>query len=85
MGAIEILPDLFRFDDDCAVYLLRRGDRAIAIDYGSGRWLEELLRLRLPSPAGPVSPGETPGRSGGVERHGAVEFPAVRRDEGDGR
>jgi len=34
--------DLFRFADACNVYLLRYGERAIAVDFGSGAWLARL-------------------------------------------
>lgn len=34
--------ELFLFSDSCNVYLLRYGDRALVIDFGSGRWLEHL-------------------------------------------
>jgi len=42
MAMREILPDLFLFEDSCNVYVIRRGDRAIAIDFGTGRVLDEL-------------------------------------------
>jgi len=42
---LQLLPDLWRFEDTCAVYVVKDGDRAIAIDFGSGRWLEELPAL----------------------------------------
>ena len=41
----QILPDLWRFDDTCAVYLIKQGGRAIAIDFGSGNWLDQLPAL----------------------------------------
>ena len=34
--------DLFLYQDSCNVYLLRYGDRAIAVDFGTGRWLDHL-------------------------------------------
>ncbi|MBM3280738.1 MAG: MBL fold metallo-hydrolase [Candidatus Handelsmanbacteria bacterium] len=34
--------DLFLYPDTCNVYLLRYGDCGLAIDFGSGRWLEHL-------------------------------------------
>lgn len=34
--------DLFLFPEACNVYLLRCGDRGLAIDFGSGRWLDHL-------------------------------------------
>ena len=42
MAMREILPDVFLFEDSCNVYVIRRGDRAIAIDFGTGRVLDEL-------------------------------------------
>jgi len=45
MAMREILPDLFLFEDSCHVYVIRRGDRAIAIDFGSGRVLKELRSI----------------------------------------
>ncbi|HPU86470.1 MAG TPA: MBL fold metallo-hydrolase [Candidatus Latescibacteria bacterium] len=38
----ELLPDLFVYEDSCNVYIIRRGDRAIAIDFGTGGVLKEL-------------------------------------------
>jgi glyoxylase-like metal-dependent hydrolase (beta-lactamase superfamily II) len=43
----QLLPDLFLFRDTCNVYLLRDGDAAIAMDFGSGRWLGRLSRLGI--------------------------------------
>ncbi|MEW6755632.1 MAG: MBL fold metallo-hydrolase, partial [Candidatus Latescibacterota bacterium] len=42
MAMREILPDLFLCEDICNVYVIRRGSRAIAVDFGTGRVLEEL-------------------------------------------
>ena len=45
MGASEphpIMDGLYRFDDACNVYVLRRGDRGLAIDFGEGRWVPRL-------------------------------------------
>jgi len=39
---VELLPGLYLFSDDCNVYLLKKDDRAIAIDFGSGRWIQQL-------------------------------------------
>ncbi|MCC6446576.1 MAG: MBL fold metallo-hydrolase [Armatimonadetes bacterium] len=44
---IELLPSLWRFEDTCNVYVLRDGDRAIAIDFGSGRWMARLPELGI--------------------------------------
>lgn len=41
----QILKDLFLVRDTCNVYLLRRGDRAVAIDFGSGAWIDGLPGL----------------------------------------
>lgn len=43
-------PGLFRFDDTCNVYLLVREGRSIAIDFGSGAWLEKAAAMGLPIP-----------------------------------
>lgn len=34
----QVLPDIYRVADTCNVYLLRDGEKAIAIDFGSGTW-----------------------------------------------
>ena len=44
---VEILPDLWSFGDSCNVYVLKRGDEAIAVDFGSGRWLVHLQALGI--------------------------------------
>jgi len=41
----QLLPDLFVFQDTCNVYLLREGDAAVAVDFGSGRWMKHLPAL----------------------------------------
>ena len=41
----QLLPDLWRFEDTCNVYLIRDGDRGLAIDYGSGAWTSKLEAL----------------------------------------
>jgi len=41
----KLAPALFLFADACNVYLLRYGDRAIAIDFGTGRWLSYLDQI----------------------------------------
>ena len=43
----ELAPDLFVCQDGCNVYLIRDGDRAIAIDAGRGRWIESLDSLHV--------------------------------------
>ena len=45
MALREILPDLFQHDDSCSVYIIRRGDRGIAIDFGTGQVLNELASI----------------------------------------
>lgn len=45
MAMQEILPDVFLFEDSCNVYIIRRGDRAIAIDFGTGKVLDELAGI----------------------------------------
>jgi len=47
LKAIPIVPGLWMFRDTCNVYVLKRGDRAVAIDFGSGRWLQFLPALGI--------------------------------------
>ncbi len=35
----QILPGIFHIHDICNVYLIRKGDEAIVIDFGSGKWM----------------------------------------------
>ena len=42
-----LLPDLFCFRDACNVYVVRDGAEAIAIDFGTGRWMRELPGLGI--------------------------------------
>jgi glyoxylase-like metal-dependent hydrolase (beta-lactamase superfamily II) len=42
MEALSLLPSLDRFDSGCAVYLLRDGDHAAAVDLGDGQWIGSL-------------------------------------------
>jgi len=44
----ELIEGLFRFEDSCNVYLLRRGDRGLAIDFGGGAWFARLGGLKPP-------------------------------------
>lgn len=44
---IRLLPDLFCFRDTCQVYVVREGGEAIAFDFGSGRWLNQLPGLGI--------------------------------------
>jgi len=41
----KIAQGLYRIQDSCNVYLIVRGKRAIAIDMGSGRWLDHLPEI----------------------------------------
>lgn len=43
----ELLPGLWRLTDTCNVYLLCEGDSALAVDFGSGRWLSQLPELGI--------------------------------------
>ena len=43
----RILPDLWRFAGACNVYVVKRGDHAIAIDFGDGEWLAALPALGI--------------------------------------
>ena len=45
MAMRELMPDLFLYEDSCHVYIIRRGDRAIAIDFGTGGVLDELSSI----------------------------------------
>ncbi|MFA6108856.1 MAG: MBL fold metallo-hydrolase [Candidatus Latescibacterota bacterium] len=44
---IHLGPDLFLWPDACNVYLLRDGERALAIDYGTGAWRRHLDRIQV--------------------------------------
>lgn len=43
----ELLPGLFHFADTCNVYVIRDGDAGLAVDFGSGQWLEQLPALGI--------------------------------------
>ncbi len=43
----EITDDLWFFADTCNVFLLKTGRRAVAIDFGSGLWLDRLPKLGI--------------------------------------
>ena len=43
----QLLPDLYLLRDTCNVYLLRDGDRAVAIDFGSTDWTGALNSLGI--------------------------------------
>jgi len=45
-GIRELLPGIFVIDDICNVYLIRAADAAIAIDFGTGRALSFLDRVK---------------------------------------
>ena len=47
MAHQELVRDLFLYSDGPNVYLLRDGDRAMALDAGGGRWLAELDSLGI--------------------------------------
>jgi glyoxylase-like metal-dependent hydrolase (beta-lactamase superfamily II) len=47
MTPTRLLPDLFLFRDRCNVYVVRDGDEAIAIDFGSGKWIRALPKLGI--------------------------------------
>ena len=48
-GFQRLSPNLVRVEDTCAVYLVVREGRAVAIDFGGGSWLRELPRLGIKS------------------------------------
>lgn len=41
----KIHPDIYHINDACNVYILQRGEDAIAIDFGSGKWVEHLSEI----------------------------------------
>ncbi|MGI6087191.1 MAG: MBL fold metallo-hydrolase [Kiritimatiellia bacterium] len=43
----QLLPGLWQFQDACNVYVLKCGDAALAVDFGSGAWLKILPRLGI--------------------------------------
>ena len=45
----ELLPDLFLYKDACNVYVLKQGNTGIAIDFGSGKWLDFLQEIGVES------------------------------------
>jgi glyoxylase-like metal-dependent hydrolase (beta-lactamase superfamily II) len=45
IACCELLPGLWRFEDTCNVYVVTDGDRALAIDFGSGAWLANLTAI----------------------------------------
>ena len=47
MAFEELLPGFWKFYDTCNVYLLKNGNKAIAIDFGSGKWMAELPSLGI--------------------------------------
>lgn len=44
---VELLPGLWWFRDTCNVYVICDGATAVAVDFGSGRWLQALPRLGI--------------------------------------
>jgi glyoxylase-like metal-dependent hydrolase (beta-lactamase superfamily II) len=47
MRAERLLPDLFLFRDTCNAWVLRDGAEAIAVDFGSGKWMSHLPKLGI--------------------------------------
>ena len=43
----QIIEDVWLIKDSCNVYVIKKGDRAIAVDFGSGKWLGELSGLGI--------------------------------------
>lgn len=43
----QLLPGLWLFRDICNVYVVQQGVKAIAIDFGSGAWLDQLAALGI--------------------------------------
>ncbi|MDD5706462.1 MAG: MBL fold metallo-hydrolase [Kiritimatiellae bacterium] len=44
---VRLSSDCWRIADTCNVYVLQRGERAIAVDFGSGRWLARLPAMGI--------------------------------------
>jgi glyoxylase-like metal-dependent hydrolase (beta-lactamase superfamily II) len=42
---VEVAPDIFRYQDTCNVYVVRRGARALIIDFGRGDVLDHLDQI----------------------------------------
>ena len=47
-NAEQLMPGLWRFADSCNVYVIASDKGAIAVDFGSGGWLDQLDRLGIP-------------------------------------
>lgn len=47
MKAEHLFPDLFLFRDTCNVYVIRDGTEAVAVDFGSGKWMRHLRALGI--------------------------------------
>ena len=46
----QLATDLFAFyNDSCTVYVLRYGDRALVVDFATGRWIEHLDEIGVRS------------------------------------
>ena len=43
----QIVEGVWLIKDSCNVYVIKKGNRAVAVDFGSGRWLEKLRRLGI--------------------------------------
>jgi len=41
----QISPNLYLYEDTCHVYVVRDGDAAVLVDFGSGAVLDELAAL----------------------------------------
>ncbi len=70
----EILPDLYQIQDSCNVYLIREGNRAVTIDFGSGDWLSELPRLGIEKLDHVLLTHHHPDQCFGLEKQGHCEF-----------
>ncbi|MCX5661386.1 MAG: MBL fold metallo-hydrolase [Planctomycetota bacterium] len=46
----QLRPGIHRFDDTCNVYLVVQDGKSIAVDFGSGAWLEQAAAMGLPHP-----------------------------------
>ncbi|MFC1508715.1 MBL fold metallo-hydrolase [Candidatus Omnitrophota bacterium] len=43
----QIVKDVWLIKDSCNVYIIKKGNRAVAVDFGSGRWFEKLSRFGI--------------------------------------
>jgi glyoxylase-like metal-dependent hydrolase (beta-lactamase superfamily II) len=78
------LPDLWRYEDCCNVYVLRHGDRALLIDLGSGEILDRLPEIGVRQVEGVYFTHAHRDQCAGAERSISagipLHFPTAARD-----